>query len=227
MKIYCLLTCLATCLITNTACKKEHVASERAIPNTSPVADAGNDLFLWSPLREGEISGSFLDREQNVNAVSWAKVSGPDFYVLGNKNSLKTIISGLQPGIYQFELTVTDKFNAFDRDTMEVRVAEMPENPNQIIFKDLVWIFPWNSNVEVFDFVGNVPPGADFKIYIQREFDHEWKEVRSVTENEQGTYMYDYFIITNPSHDFYNYGSLYISYYGNDLTDTPNVKITY
>jgi len=38
--------------------------------------------------------------------------------------------------------------------------------------------------------------------------------------------LYDYFVMPEP-HAFYNGGSLYISYYGSDVADTPNVKIVY
>jgi hypothetical protein len=204
----------------NTGCKKDPPENSRS--NTAPIAYAGGDVFVWSPLSESELNGSYSDYENDVKEVSWAKISGPNSYVLENKNSPHTKISGLEKGVYEFELTVTDKMNLYDKDTVVVTAGEIPVSPNEIIFRDLAWIFPWYNNIEIENFASNIPPGSMFKIFIQREYDPEWKEVPP--ENVYG--LYDYFIITGP-HDFYRNGSLYVTYYGFDVDDTPDVKIVF
>jgi len=94
--------------------------------NTAPVAIAGLDLQVWWPVTSTQLNGSYRDVDHNVKEVSWAKISGPNSYHLENKNALKTNISGLEIGVYLFELTVTDTMNLYDKDTMTVTVERDP-----------------------------------------------------------------------------------------------------
>ncbi len=219
----------------NVGCKKESTVLRPGDPdtpvipiqeNTAPVVYAGGDLFAWPLLNEVELNGYASDNENNISVVSWAKISGPNSYKFENKDSLQTKISGLEAGTYQFELTVTDKMNLYDQDTMVVNVGEISGNPKGIIFKDLVWTFYWSSDIEIRNFVSNIPPGSMFKIFIQRDNDPEWKEVPRETGSWPGLGFYEYSIPTNPNGPYDN-DSLFITYYGFDVDDTPNVKIVY
>ena len=218
-------------LVANTGCKKHSLGTTTTYysftsTNTAPKAYAGLDFLVWSPNNMAQLNGSYRDDDNNIKEVSWAKISGPNSCIIENKNSLETRISGLEKGVYQFELTVTDNMNLYDKDTMAVTVGEIRDNSTELIFKDLVWINPWYNNVVIEDFVSIVPPGSMFKIFIQRGNDPAWKEVPPQTASGSLNGLYDYFIITR-LHDFYVKGSLYISYYGSDIDDTPNVKIIF
>jgi len=73
--------------------------------------------------------------------------------------------------------------NLIDKDTVIVTVAEMSTTPtgtNEMIFMDLVWIFPWYNNVEIKNFTNKVPAGSSFKVFILRDYDFTWKEAPGI-----------------------------------------------
>ena len=108
----------------------------------------------------------------------------------------------------------------YGKDTLKVAVGEY-------VFEDRTWIFPWYNSIEIPNFHSIVPPGTPFTIYIQRHSNPAWIEVSPLTINPS-TATYEYFIETRPKGGgIYNYGSLYIFYYGNDVSDAPGVKITF
>lgn len=194
--------------------------------NTAPTANAGGDLFVWPPVNEVTLNGSYLDPENNVKYVGWTKISGPSSFKFGNQGSLSTKVSELEPGVYQFALSVTDDWNLFVNDTVSVFVGGLA-NSNEVIFRDLKWITRWYNNVEIKNFAGNGSPTGLLKVFIQRDNDPAWKEVLSANSPSlPANAVYDYFVINSPN-SIYTEGSLYISYYKNDISDTPNVKIVF
>jgi hypothetical protein len=194
--------------------------------NTAPTANAGEDLFVWPPVNEVTLNGSYLDPENNVQYVGWTMISGPSSVKFSNQASLSTKVSDLEAGVYQFELSVTDDWNLFVNDTVFVFVGALA-NSTEIIFRDLKWITRWYNNVEIKNFASNGTPTGLFKVFFQRDNDPAWKEVLSADNPSlPQNAVYDYFVIATPS-SIYNTGSLYISYYKNDISDTPNVKIVF
>ena len=94
--------------------------------NISPVADAGSDQTITLPVNSLILSGSGTDTDGTIVSYNWAKISGPSKFNITNVDSSVTTISGLQQGIYQFELQVTDNdgATAFDTVTISVNDAE-------------------------------------------------------------------------------------------------------
>jgi len=218
---------IAFVLVLNMSCEKDPTYQDgNGSSNYAPNANAGADFFVWSPVDGAKLNGSYSDLENNVKAVSWEKIFGPNSFTLANKDSLSAKISGLEQGLYKFELTVTDEGNLVDKDTVSVLVAGLSGNPQEVIFRDLEWISPWYNNIEIKNFVGHGTPGNAPKVFIQRENDPAWLEVVPTDNTTMPANSYDYFVMIEP-HAFYNGGSLYISYYGSDVNDTPNVKIVY
>ena len=216
-----------------TGCKKDSPApGARIIPiqeNLSPNTYAGGDLFVWPPLNEAILSGSYYNARNNIKKVTWTKIGGPDSYLLENRDSLSTKVSGLEAGVYQFELTISDQMNFTDRDIVTVYVGELSTNPKEIIFKDLDWtsISPWCPGLEIKNFGINVAPGSAFKIFIQRDNGSTWSEVPPTNQVSLPTNgLYDYKISSIPE-DSFDDNSLYLFNYGNNTSDTPNVKIVY
>jgi hypothetical protein len=163
-----------------TACNKDAIypgPGTGAPGNRAPNVNAGEDFFVWDPVNEAILSGFYSDPENNVSAISWAKIFGPNSFTFANKESLSTKISGLEKGLYQFELTVTDDKNFFDKDTVSVFVGALSANANEMIVEDLKWISPWYNSIEIKNFVGNGTPGSALKIFIQRDNDPVWTEV--------------------------------------------------
>ena len=163
----------------------------------------------------------------NLNNVKiqWEKKSGPSSYQIEHPNSIKTNVSNLEKGIYEFELTVTTENGLTAKDLVKYTVGSISDKSKEIIFENKIWLPIWYFNIEISDF-NLLIPQTDFKVYIQRDNNTEWEEVKHYSENL--TSKYDYFIETRPDGaGMYNYGSLYISHYALDAKDTPSVKIVF
>lgn len=96
-------------------------------PNSTPVADAGEDITITLPLNNCFLNGSSTtDSDNNIISYLWHQLSGPSNAVLPNSNSVSTIASGLTEGTYHFVLTVTDDSLAISHDTITVNVEPQP-----------------------------------------------------------------------------------------------------
>ena len=195
------------------------------------LVNAGNDQTLMLPVNEAYLAGSYTYTGNSSTKINWDKLSGPASLAIENKNALLTKLSNLEEGVYQFELTVTDAGGIYDKDTVAIKVMK-PAVPTvtidsgQITYTDLQWIFPWYNSIEIKNFNSLLPPGRPFKIYIQRDNAPQWKEIMLLSSSSDPAIKYEYFIETRPDGaGMYNFGSLYIFYYGTDVDDTPSVKI--
>jgi len=129
--------------------------------------------------------------------------------------------------VYEFELTVTDSRGMSGKDTIKVTVNQITGNANEIILENRAWIFPWYSAIEVKDFYNLIPSGSVFRFYIRRDTNTDWIEANPVSNNGANG-SYEYFIETRPDGGgTYNYGSLYIFYYGMNTSDTPDIKVVF
>ncbi len=222
------------------ACKKDPPVNQEnnrinSDVNTAPVANAGLDMKIELPQNFTVLQGGFYNADRNFKKVEWRKVSGPDSCIIEDKDSLKTVVSNLREGVYEFELTVTDKMNLYGKDSVKVEVVKRQQissdtvivREHEIIFKNLVWDFPWYNTLEVKNIHTYIPTGTPMKVFVQRDNASEWKEATPEANNVNGS-VYEYFIETRPNGGgMYNYGSLYIFYYGPDPNDTPDVKIQF
>ena len=192
--------------------------------NTAPQVTAGSDIYLTFPNTGTFLNGLVWDLEHDVRDMSWRKISGPDFFEIDNKNSAQTKLRNLTRGEYQFELTVIDAMNLEGRDTVKVTVGDLPTSSRELLFRDRTWVFPWYASLEIDHFHNSVPLGTSFRVFIQRKAYTGWIEATPAVSNGS----YEYFIESRPDGaGMYNYGSLYIFYYGPDVSDTPDVKIVF
>ena len=90
--------------------------------NIAPVANAGSDKTIASPLSTASLSGSGTDSDGTITSYSWTKVSGGIATLLNNLTSTLSL-SALIPGTYVFRLTVTDNQGATDYDDVTVTVS--------------------------------------------------------------------------------------------------------
>lgn len=195
--------------------------------NTPPIADAGPDRLINLPFNTCLLVGWAYDRENNIQTILWRKISGPTSFFIENPDSLITKVKNMEPGVYQFELTVTDKMGLYNKDTVKVTVGGSSSNTDDIIFENLTWIPIWYETLEINSFYSFIPTGTPFRVYIQRDANPAWVEATPVATDGSGG-AYEYFVETRPDGaGMYSYGSLYIFGYGTDFSDTPNVKIVF
>lgn len=228
---------LVAILFVNDSCKKETpvtgsgniIGTNNPPPpiNTAPKANAGSDIELNVPTNYGDLFGTAYDKEDNIVMYRWKKISGPASFFIVDPNSQTTQLSRLQIGVYQFELTVTDREGLYGKDTIIVVVKGLPANTLEIILENQTWIFPWYNTIEIKDIYNLISTGSSFRIFIKRNFNPGWIEVNPLTIAASAG-SYEYFIETRPDGaGIYNLGTLYIFYYGTDVSDTPKVKIVF
>jgi len=98
---------------------------------------------------------------------------------------------------------------------------------HQIVGKNIRWIFPWYSALELKNIHSYFSDGTSIKVFIQRDNSDIWMEATPVANDGSGG-DYEYFIEKRPEGaGMYTYGSLYVFYYGEDTTDTPDVKVQF
>lgn len=203
-----------------TGCEKDHPK-----PGSAPRAFAGKDIYVALPADSATLKGVAKDDPFDKLKVSWKKISGPASYVIEKPGSFQTRVRNLVKGTYEFEFTVTDPGGLKGMDTVSLELYD-PRIPgsNELVFKNLTWIFPWYATIEVENYISYPVPK---KVFIQRGSNPTWIEV-SDGSNSSNSNPYEYFITTGQHNTgMYSYGSLYICYYGNDTDDRPQVKIQF
>jgi N-acetylneuraminic acid mutarotase len=118
-----ILLILIVCAIIS--CKKNLKCENCIDENEPPVANAGVDSTIILVLPEDSITlngQSSVDPDGNIKEYSWSKVWGPSSYSIVNSRSAVTSVKNLTPGVYQFELKVTDSDGLTGRDTVQVRI---------------------------------------------------------------------------------------------------------
>jgi hypothetical protein len=93
-----------------------------AIPNVSPIANAGADKTIMLPVNSVTITGSGTDADGTIISYAWTKVSG-GAAVLGGTSTATLTASGLEEGLYTFRLTVKDNRGRARYDDMNVIVV--------------------------------------------------------------------------------------------------------
>jgi len=199
-------------------------------PNLAPIAQAGTDISIVLPENEIFLNGGYYDAERNVKTIEWTKLSGPDSFSIENRNELNTRVSNLHEGVYQFELVVIDHLDEIGKDivTITVKPASTIEIQNgEVIYRNLNWTFPWYAALELENIYTYVPTGKTVKVFVKRDSQIDWEEVPLVSYAGTAT-PFEYFIEDRPDGGgMYNYGSLYVFFYGNDTDDTPDVKVQF
>lgn len=95
--------------------------------NTPPVANAGPNIIISLPVNTTTLSGAgSSDANGVITGYQWAQVSGPAIAAIATPNTVSTLISNLQAGVYSFELKVTDDSSATARDTVLITVNTVP-----------------------------------------------------------------------------------------------------
>jgi len=93
-----------------------------AVINNAPVADAGADITIQSPINFTQLNGTATD-DVSVSSTVWTQIAGTAA-TISNANILNPNITGLSIGTSTFRLIVTD--GAGLKDTDDVNVIVLP-----------------------------------------------------------------------------------------------------
>ncbi|MGN6401078.1 MAG: PKD domain-containing protein [Flavisolibacter sp.] len=110
------------------AYNKPAVTKAEPPANKSPKADAGGNLTVQLPLNLVVILDGVksYDADGRIIAINWRQVSGPNTLRIASPTSYKSYVVGdFKPGVYAFELSVTDDKGASgtDRANLTVKAA--------------------------------------------------------------------------------------------------------
>jgi gliding motility-associated-like protein len=120
------------------------VTVNAAATNQPPGADAGSDVT--TKLTAIDLTGSGVDADGSIVSYLWTKVGGPTV-VMTNANTPTVSLSGMTPGIYQFQLTVTDDDGDTGSDLVTVNILPPTINtaPVATAGPDVNVVLPQNS----------------------------------------------------------------------------------
>src|SRR5690606_31870726 len=91
--------------------------------NLAPIADADEDKTLTLPENNTTLKGHAEDKDGEVIAYLWTKVSGPEA-IMTDTDKPNLILDNLVAGNYTFRLTVTDNEGATASDEVKVTVKQ-------------------------------------------------------------------------------------------------------
>ncbi|KAM6974158.1 dyslexia-associated protein KIAA0319-like protein isoform 1-T2 [Tautogolabrus adspersus] len=97
--------------------------------NKPPVADAGPEKELTLPVDRTTLDGSKSSDDQKIATYHWIQTKGPDGVKIENADSAVATVTGLEVGMYEFTLTVTDERNLQSSDMVSVIVREELDQP--------------------------------------------------------------------------------------------------
>jgi ribosomal protein L14 len=98
-----------------------HVLAQQ---NQSPVARAGRDTTIAVPSTTALLNGAAsYDPDGRIVRYQWRQVAGPSGPLISNNALPLTTVNSMQPGVYAFELTVTDDVGASGKDTVSIFVV--------------------------------------------------------------------------------------------------------
>jgi len=223
--ILCLLT--SNLLIISVGCNRETLPRSISSPiyppppppppNQAIYADANMSITIELPMNFGILNGEAYGPGRNGASYKWEKVSGPASYFLENPDSLKTKVSNLEKGVYQFQLTVTTNAGQTSTDIMTLKVQDASSSNKQIFFWDLNWSCPFGCSILLGDISSYMPANSTYAINIRRESSSIWELVVPDSTSTNARYVYS---IWNGQLTVFD--NSYI-----DATDHPEIKIVF
>jgi lysophospholipase L1-like esterase len=116
----------------------------------SLTVNAGTDQTFQLPFTQLSLQGSAFSSKGTIISKNWNQISGPVNCQISDSTSFQTNITGIIPGVYHFELSVTDdRFNAV-KDTIEIVVncaaATQPESTDTTSICATQLPYVWNGN---------------------------------------------------------------------------------
>lgn len=96
--------------------------------NKTPYVSAGPDYRIAARTAPFYLKGYFFDTDGTIANVIWTQTSGNPL-VISSVNSSDLKITSLTPGVFEFDLSVTDNTGAVSRDRVSLEVVTTPVQP--------------------------------------------------------------------------------------------------
>jgi hypothetical protein len=118
-----------------------------AAPNEAPIANAGPDQTIVLPTNSVSLNGTkSYDPDGSIASYSWTLISGTGAATILNPNTATPTVTGLQAGVYVFQLVVTDNDGSTGTDQVQITVNAAPiEPPVANAGADQAIVLPTNS----------------------------------------------------------------------------------
>ena len=97
-------------------------AAAPSIAANAPVVNAGDNQSISLPTTSATLSGSASADGASISSYGWSKISGPSSGTINSTNSLSTTVTGLDAGIYIFQLKVTDSKGLTNTSNVQITV---------------------------------------------------------------------------------------------------------
>lgn len=98
-------------------------------PNQPPTVNAGTNVILVLPANSTTLTADTADADGYIVSISWVKFSGGVGGTIASPTSKSTAINGLQQGVYQYQVTVTDNRGGTAQDVVQITVNPGPNQP--------------------------------------------------------------------------------------------------
>jgi hypothetical protein len=99
-----------------------------------PVVYADSSRTITLPIDSVRLTGSATDTGGKVVAWLWSEVSGPNVPVIRTEGLPSTVINGLIPGVYVFQLMVLDSAGDAGVNTVTITVNGLSKQPTSLTF---------------------------------------------------------------------------------------------
>lgn len=184
-----------------------------------PNIFAGQDIVITMPTDSCRLSGSVTVQRQTGLRYLWRQVSGPAPGYIPDSTNLRTMVTNLIVGTYEFELSVTNNSGLTNKDTVAVKVRPAPsisQGNGVITFHNLPWQCPMGCTITIQCFNCYVPANQQFNIYLRStETLNQWVEVLPINQ------------WTNNVRYVYSIDNNSLVVYTDDATGLAEVMITY
>lgn len=105
--------------------------------NANPIARAGTDTSIMLPTTITLNGSGSTDADGLITSYKWKKISGPAGFSLSDSTAAITQLSGLEAGVYQFQLTVTDNLGATGTDNIVINTYAIAPGQEQRVLIDI------------------------------------------------------------------------------------------
>ena len=181
------------CILVNIACNKTGSNPGTGIANGDADlnrAYPGYDRFVIWPERECVLGVSLTLVTYGKYAVNgplqlhWRILSGPGTPQIEIIDNSSVKLSGLNIGIYQYEVSFDAQYGTHNRDTSRVIVDALSNPPAEYIFSNRYWVpetrgFTDGSSITIEGIYNKIPADNAFRTFIKKANSTSWEELNS------------------------------------------------